>query len=53
MFFINLIFYKRVMQKNWLIKYINKRYILKFGNKIFECQIGNGGLKNAKKKTRG
>ena len=53
MFFINLIFYKRVMQKNWLIKYINKRYILKFGNKIFECQIGNGGLKNAKKKLEG
>ncbi len=41
------------MQKNWLVKKINKSYFLKASNKFFECQIGKGGLKNAAKKEEG
>ncbi len=41
------------MQKNWLLTNINKKYFLKAGNKIFSCQIGSGGLKNAAKKAEG
>ena len=41
------------MQKNWFVKNINKKYLLKAGNKTFFCQIGAGGLKNAVKKMEG
>ena len=41
------------MRKNWLITNLNKKYFLKAGNKIFGCQIGSGGLKNAAKKVEG
>ena len=41
------------MQKNWLVKKLNKKYYLKVNNKFFECQIGIGGLKNAAKKVEG
>ena len=41
------------MQKNWLIKNINKKYFIKVGNKTFGCQIGSGGLNNASKKVEG
>ena len=41
------------MQKNWLVKKLNKKYFLKVNNKLFECQIGIGGLKNAAKKVEG
>ena len=41
------------MQKKWLVINLNKKYFLKFGNKLFRCQIGEGGLKRAKKKIEG
>ena len=41
------------MQKNWLIININKKYFLKVGNKVFDCQIGERGLNKAVKKTEG
>jgi L,D-peptidoglycan transpeptidase YkuD (ErfK/YbiS/YcfS/YnhG family) len=41
------------MHKNWLIIKVNKKYFLKFGNKIFRCQIGTGGSKNVTKKIEG
>ena len=41
------------MQKNWLVINLNKKYFLKAGNKIFNCQIGSGGLKNPLKKIEG
>ena len=41
------------MQKNWLVISLNKKYFLKVGNKVFGCQIGEGGLKIAKKKIEG
>ena len=41
------------MQKKWSVIYINKKYFLKSGNKIFECQIGAGGIKNYAKKVEG
>ena len=41
------------MQKNWLVKNINKKYFLKVGNKNFACQIGSGGLKISQKKVEG
>ena len=41
------------MQKNWLVINLNKKYFLKVGNKVFRCQIGEGGLKIAKKKVEG
>ena len=41
------------MQKNWLVISLNKKYFLKFGNKVFRCQIGAAGLKNAVKKVEG
>ena len=41
------------MQKNWLVINLNKKYFLKVGNKVFRCQIGTGGLKNAAKKVEG
>ena len=41
------------MQKNWLVKKLNKKYFIRVGNKFFRCQIGKGGLKNAEKKIEG
>ena len=41
------------MQKNWFVINHNKKYFLKVGNKVFECQIGTGGLKKAVKKVEG
>ena len=41
------------MQKNWLLININRKHFLKAGNKIFSCQIGSEGLKNAAKKVEG
>ena len=41
------------MQKNWLVINLNKKYFLKVGNKVFGCQIGEGGLKTARKKIEG
>ena len=41
------------MKKNWLVIKLNKKHFLKVGNKVFECQIGSGGLKNASKKIEG
>ena len=41
------------MQKNWLVINLNKKYFLKVGNKVFRCQIGTVGLKNAARKVEG
>ena len=41
------------MQKNWLVININKNHFLKVGNKVFRCQVGSLGLKNAAKKIEG
>ena len=41
------------MQRNFLVISINKKYHLKFGNRIFKCQIGACGLKNSKQKVEG
>ena len=41
------------MMKNWLVINLNKKYFLKVGNQVFACQIGEGGLKKAVKKTEG
>ena len=39
--------------QNWLIIKLNKKYFLKVGNKVFRCQIGEGGLKLARNKIEG
>jgi len=41
------------MQKNWEVFHHNKKHFLKAGNKIFECQLGGGGLKFTSKKIEG
>ena len=41
------------MDKNWLVINLNKKYFLKVGSKVFRCQIGKGGFKNASKKIEG
>ena len=41
------------MSKNWLLTKLNKKYFLKAGNKMFRCQIGQGGLMKAAKKIEG
>ena len=41
------------MKKNWLLIKLNKKYFLRVGNKIFCCQIGEGGIKYAVKKVEG
>ena len=41
------------MQKNWSVISFNKKTFLKVGNKVFSCQIGMGGLKNAARKVEG
>ena len=33
------------MKKNWLVINLGKEYFLKFGYKVFRCQIGLGGFK--------
>ena len=39
--------------KKWLVINLNKKYFLKVGNQVFPCQIGEGGLEKAVKKTEG
>ena len=41
------------MIKNWVVIKVNKKYFLKVGNKVFQCQIGQEGLEKAEKKTEG
>lgn len=41
------------MQKKWSVIHLNKIYFLKFGSKVFRCQIGDGGLKLTRKKIEG
>ena len=41
------------MVKKWLVKKINKKYFLKFANKVFVCQIGERGIEKAEKKIEG
>lgn len=41
------------MKKFWLLISLNKKYYLKVGNQVFTCQIGEGGLQKAVKKTEG
>ena len=41
------------MKKKWIVISLNKKYFLKVGNKIYSCQIGKGGFKNAVKKIEG
>lgn len=41
------------MQKNWFVININNKYFLRVGSKVFKCQIGEGGFKNAVKKIEG
>ena len=41
------------MHKNWLVINFNKKHFLKVGNKVFRCQIGEGGLEKASKKIEG
>ena len=41
------------MQKNWLVINLNKKHFIRVGNKIFECQVGERGLKKAEKKIEG
>ena len=41
------------MQKNWLLISLNKKYLLKVGDKLYRCQIGTKGLKNVVKKVEG
>ena len=41
------------MQKIWLVSNINKKYFLRVGKKVLQCQIGSKGLKEAAKKVEG
>ena len=41
------------MKKDWSLINLNMRYFLKFGNRVFKCQIGTGGLEIAAKKVEG
>ena len=41
------------MEKNWVVLSHNKRFFLRVGNKTFECQLGDGGLKVPSKKIEG
>ena len=41
------------MKKKWIVISLNKKHFLKVGNKIYSCQIGKGGFKNASKKIEG
>ena len=41
------------MRKNWLVINFNNKYFLRVGNKVFGCQVGEGGFNKAAKKTEG
>ncbi len=41
------------MKKNWLIINLNNKYYIRVGNKLFKCQIGEGGFEKAAKKMEG
>tara|TARA_B100000242_G_scaffold252013_1_gene193923 strand:- start:618 stop:1160 length:543 start_codon:yes stop_codon:yes gene_type:complete len=41
------------MNKNWLVVNLNKKYFLKVGKKVFQCQIGEEGIEKYEKKTEG
>ncbi len=41
------------MHKNWIVKKVNKKYLLRNGNKVFQCQIGEEGIEKDIKKTEG
>ena len=41
------------MLKYWIVKQLNKKYILRVGKRIFSCQVGNGGIKIPTKKIEG
>ena len=41
------------MKKNWSVRKLNKKYFFKIGNKVFQCQIGEAGFKNAANKVEG
>ena len=41
------------MHKNWLVIKVNKKYFLKVGNKVFQCQIGEKGIEKDVKKAEG
>ena len=41
------------MIKKWLVIKVNKKYFLRVGNKVFQCQIGQEGLEKAEKKIEG
>jgi len=41
------------MKNSWRLINLNKRYLLKAGNRIFRCQIGSKGLKSPAKKVEG
>ena len=41
------------MSKNWIVKKVNKKYILRAGTKVFECQVGGAGLKTQSQKKEG
>ena len=45
--------YISYMQKDWKVFHYNKKCFLKANNKIFECQLGDGGLKFPSKKIEG
>ena len=41
------------MHRNWLVIKVNKKYFLKVGNKVFQCQIGENGIEKDVKKAEG
>ena len=41
------------MKKKWLVTNFNNKYFLVVGNKIFRCQVGEGGIEKAVIKTEG
>ena len=41
------------MKKNWSLINLNKKYFLRAGKKVFECQIGIRGFNKAEKKREG
>ena len=41
------------MNNNWILINLNNKYFLRAGNKVFGCQIGEGGFSKALNKTEG
>lgn len=41
------------MLKYWFVININQNFFLRVGNRIFECQVGKGGLKKSVNKIEG